>query len=73
MCIDDNDKYELFGRLPSDAVGTIQLEVSACDPSARADPSSCETDEAKLRDYFDRYNLRVLFLTNFKEYDTHSY
>ena len=49
------------------------LEVTACDPSVRADPSTCETDEAKLRDYMDRNIVRVLLLTNFKEYDTHSY
>ena len=73
MCMDDNDKYKLFGGLYADRMGSIQLEVAACDPSARADTSTCETDEAKLREYMDRNIIRVQLLTNLKEYDTHSY
>ena len=73
MCIDDNDKYNLFGEFVSDTQASIQLEVTACDPSARADPSSCETDEAKVREYMDRNVIRVHMITNVKEYDTHRY
>ena len=72
MCIDDNDKYKLFGTRGTN-MGSIQLEVAPCDPSARADPSSCETDEAKVRDYIDRHNIRIDLLTNFKNYDTREY
>ena len=73
MCIDDNDKYKLFGERQADKMGSIQLEVAACDPSARADPSSCETDEVKLREFVDRTIIRVVLVTSFKDYDTHSY
>ena len=73
MCIDDNDKYKLFSRVPSSSCGSIQFEVTACDPSARADPSTCVTDEAKLQEFLDKFNFRVNLISNFKEYDTHSY
>ena len=73
MCIDDNDKYKLFGMFNSDNQASIQLEITACDPSARADPSSCETDEAKILAYMERNVVRIKLLTNFKEYDTHNY
>ena len=72
-CIDDNDKYKLFGKLPTDIMGSIQLEVTACDPNARADPSTCETDEAKVRDYLERNKIRVNIVTNFKNYNTQEY
>ena len=52
-CIDDYKKYKLFGALSGDSAGAIHIEVSACDPNAREDPSTCETDEAKVRDYID--------------------
>ena len=64
MCIDDNDKYKLFGKYPTDQAGSIQLEVAACDPSARADPSTCETDEDKLREFMDRNIIRIGILNN---------
>ena len=73
MCMDDNDKYKLYGQVHSNNMGSIQLEVSACDPSAREDPDSCVSDEAELREYMALYTFRVGLLTNWKEYDTHEY
>ena len=73
MCIDDNDKYKLFGARGASSMGTIQLEVTPCDPSARADPSSCNTDEDKLREFIDRFTFTMYLVTNFNDYDTHSY
>ena len=72
-CIDDYSKYKLFGSFPSDSAGAIHIEMTACDPNARADPSTCETDEAKVRDYIDRNNFRLNILTNFKTYNTQEY
>ena len=71
--MDDNDKYKLFGARGASVMGSIQLEVAACDPSARADPSTCDTDEAKLRDFMIRFLLRIYLVTNSKEYDTLGY
>ena len=73
MCIDDYSKYKLFGERWSDIVGSIQLEVTACDPSTRADPSTCETDEAKIRDYIDRSFIRIDLATNIKNYNSQEY
>ena len=73
-CIDDNNKYKLFGRLGNDRVGSIQLEIKACVPDERADPSTCETDEAKVLEYLHgESHLRVDLLTNAKTYDTRKY
>ena len=75
MCIDDNNKCKLFGMNSYDHYGSIQLEVTACDPSKREDPSTCETEDAKVLEYLDdaRRHLRVDILTNFKTYDTQNY
>ena len=72
-CIDDNNKYKLYGQWPRDKTSSIQIEVTACDPNARADPSSCETDEAKVRDYIDGSEFRLYMITNLKNYNTQEY
>ena len=72
-CIDDYSKYKLFGALPGDTTGAIHIEMTACDPSLRADPSTCETDEAKVRDFIDRNDIKLWLVTNLETYNTHEY
>ena len=72
-CIDDNNKYKLYGYGWRDKISTIQIEVAACDPNARADPSTCESDEAKVREYIDSVEFRLYTISNLKNYNTQEY
>ena len=73
-CMDDQNKYKLFGKHSNtDKVGTIQLELTACDPNARADPSTCEPDEAKVTEYLENNHLVINIIHNFINYNTEEY
>ena len=72
-CIDDYTQYKIFGKIPGDSSGAIHIEITACDPNARADPSTCETDEAKINDYIDRNEFRLFIITNYETYNTQEY